>query len=178
MTPSSSIHDRSDVGHACWRSVSPAQARVGSPDSPAVVSPTLLSGAQIDRAGQPLHSGRLKPATSANSPSARGTAAAPPPAISCLGASRTPAARQVDSSSCRRPRNLHRSRPHAPLAITRGGRVDDREAERRNASSATAAERPLALAAPRSRRIRLANSWRRHRALRFEWPARKTAKTS
>ncbi len=36
-------------------------------------------------------------------PSARGTVGAPLPAISCLGAFRTPAYEPVDSLSCRRP---------------------------------------------------------------------------
>ena len=105
MMPSPSIHDRSDARHSCWLSAGSAPACVGPPDRPAVTPQIFWRN--VRSACSPRHarprfkekrSDRRLASTSStltprpNPHSARGTVGAPHPAISCLGAFRTPAA--------------------------------------------------------------------------------------
>ena len=60
MTPSPSIHDRSDAHYSCWLSAGSAQARIGALDSPAA-PPSLVLCAQIARSNR-----RTRPSLLAN----------------------------------------------------------------------------------------------------------------
>jgi hypothetical protein len=134
MMPSPSIHHSSDARHSCWLSAGSAQARIGSLDSPAVALPILSFTAQsarshrrahprfaANRSHQPLQSKLGTPGLVANPHSARRTAAAPPTAISCLGAFPTPA---TTARQCLR----YRQRPKTCTGrdITFGTAVDSR----------------------------------------------------
>ena len=104
MRPSPPIDDRSDERHSGRLSAGSAHARIAVLDSPAVArqscraTPTTLvhTDAHPYAWQKPDHRNRSAPVFSSPSPrqnphSPRCTVGAPPPAISCLGAFRTPA---------------------------------------------------------------------------------------
>ena len=134
MMPSPSIDDRPRTNRSRSRSTGNARTRARSinfarPRTANAASQAHASPSVAVPACKSSRPNRFNPNSSSQPPrpnphSARGTAAAPPTAISCLGAFWSPAASAVDRPVIPATKNLHRSR-HAPTRVDRGN-VSDR----------------------------------------------------
>jgi len=106
MMPSPPMQQPTDARHSGWLSAGTAPAYCSSINRPAVTPPTLFGNARYARSarhpqpscdarrlGRALWPNLAQPAPRLNPHRARGTDGALPPAISCLGACQTPAAR-------------------------------------------------------------------------------------
>jgi Putative transposase len=135
VMPSLPTHQPSDIRRLRWLSASTAPAYCGSINRPAVAPPTLSSNApcrSFSPSPTPILRGKaiaagalIQPCTTKpwlNPHRASGTDGAPPPAISCLGAFQTPAARTCGALVTAGVRNLHKS-GYLP-GLGRGGPVD------------------------------------------------------
>ena len=144
MMPSPPIQQPSDARHSGWLSASTAPAYCRSINRPAVTPPTLSGNARCARSARHPHpsceakrwGGRFDPTSPNLTPRlnphrARGTDGAPLPAISCLGAFQTPAARArrgLVTAGVRKPAQLPTSGEPpltAPVEPSRSSNLSD-----------------------------------------------------